>query len=94
MKTTLELPDDLLIEAKAVATRRRTTLKAMFDHALRRELAPPLQLSQDSLFEVGPFGILSLKKRGEPMMTEQVQHLIDHQYDEKDARTLEIASKG
>ncbi len=38
MKTTLELPDDLLNEAKAVAFRRRTTLKALVEHALRREL--------------------------------------------------------
>lgn len=38
MKTTIELPDDLLIEAKATAARRRTTLKAMMEHALRREL--------------------------------------------------------
>ena len=40
MKTTLDLDDDLLIEAKAVAARRRTTLRAMVEHALRRELAP------------------------------------------------------
>ena len=40
MKTTLELDDELLIEAKAVAARRRTTLKAMVEHALRRELQP------------------------------------------------------
>lgn len=40
MKTTLDLDDALLIEAKAVAARRRTTLRAMVEHALRRELAP------------------------------------------------------
>ncbi len=40
MKTTLELPDNLLLEAKAVAARRRTTFKAMIEHALRREIAP------------------------------------------------------
>lgn len=38
MKTTLELPDELLIEAKAAAARRRTTLKALFTRALEREL--------------------------------------------------------
>jgi Arc/MetJ family transcription regulator len=42
MKTTLELDDDLLIEAKAVAARRRTTLRAIVEHALRRELQPVL----------------------------------------------------
>ena len=34
MKTTIELPDELLAEAKAVAARRRTTLKALVEHAL------------------------------------------------------------
>lgn len=38
MKTTLELPDDLFCEAKAVAAKRRTTLKALFTRALEREL--------------------------------------------------------
>lgn len=38
MKTTLELPDALLAEAKSMALRRRTTLKALFTRALEREL--------------------------------------------------------
>ena len=37
MKTTLDLPDDLLIEAKAVAARRRITLKDLVAPALRRK---------------------------------------------------------
>jgi len=93
MKTTLELPDDLLIEAKAVAARRRISLKAMIEHALRREIAPLLTLPSDSPYEVGPFGILSLKKRPEAMTAEQVQYLIDHQHDEEDARVLKMAGK-
>lgn len=95
MKTTLDLPDDLLIEAKAVAARRRMTLKDMVAHALRREILPTSQFSQEdeARYEVGPFGILSLKKRGEAMTAEQVQHLIDHQYDEEDERILEIAGQ-
>ena len=93
MKTTLDLPDDLLTEAKAVAARRRTTLKAMVEHALRREILPHEGLVEDSPYEVGPFGILSLKKRGKGMTAEQVQYLIDHQYDEEDARVLELARK-
>lgn len=40
MKTTLELPDDLFVEAKAVAARRRITLKTLFTRALERELRP------------------------------------------------------
>jgi hypothetical protein len=38
MKTTVELPDDLLAEAKAMALRNRTTLKALLTRALEREL--------------------------------------------------------
>ena len=71
MKTTLELPDDLLIEAKAVAARRRTTLKELITRSLRREIGqdhvgPPLP---DSFFEVGSLGLPVLKKRQEPSLT-------------------------
>ena len=91
MKTTLDLPDDLLIEAKIVAARRRTTLKAMVEHALRREIAPAIQLDADSPLEMNELGMLVLKKRGNPLSMEEIQHLIDHQYDEEDARVLELA---
>ncbi len=40
MKTTLELPDELFVEAKAAAARRRITLKTLFTRALERELRP------------------------------------------------------
>ncbi len=88
MKTTLDLPDNLLIAAKALAAQRKTTLKAMVEHALRREIAPQENLPPDSPYEVGPFGILSLKKRTEVQTADQVQHLIDHQYDEEDGRIM------
>ena len=93
MKTTIELPDDLFIEAKTVAARRRTTLKALIEHALRREIAPPADFPPDSPYDVGPFGILSIKKRGEPVSAKKVQHFIDHQYDEEDARILKFFEK-
>ncbi len=92
MKTTLDLPDNLLIAAKALAAQRKTTLKAMVEHALRREIAPQENLAPDSPYEVGPFGILSLKKRTEGLTTEQVQHLVDHQHDEEDARIISIST--
>ena len=92
MKTTLDLPDDLLIEAKAVAARRRTTLKAMVEHALRREIAPAVKLEADSPFEMNELGMLVLKSDGRPPTSaEEIQYLIDHQYDEEDARVLELA---
>lgn len=38
MKTTVELPDDLLIAAKKRAAETRTTLKEILERGLRREL--------------------------------------------------------
>lgn len=84
MKTTLDLPDDLLIEAKTVAARRRTTLKAIVENALRRELAPLREVTNPDpeKYEIGPFGILRLKKRPEtkpatPAMIRAIQDELD-----------------
>ena len=44
MKTTVEISDDLLIEAKKHAAEHRTTIRALMERGLRRELggqAPP-----------------------------------------------------
>jgi len=64
MKTTLDLDNDLLAKAKSIAARRRTTLKAIVEHALRREVQPLGQQSELSqeLFEAGPFGVLRMKR--------------------------------
>lgn len=78
MKTTLDLPDDLLIEAKAVAARRRTTLKAIVEHALRREIQPVV-MREDDCFEAGPLGILSLKPRGLTVTSEMVYGMLEEE---------------
>jgi len=85
MKTTIELPDDLLIEAKKVAAERRTTLKDMVTRSLRREIGldHPQRPAPDSPFEVGPLGILRLKKRGEKITSEQVRQMIEEGEDEE-----------
>ncbi len=88
MKTTLDLEDSLLIAAKALAAQRKTTLKAMVEHSLRREIAPSEELAPDSPYELGPFGILSLKKRADRLTADQVQRLIDQQYAHEDGRIL------
>jgi len=64
LKTTLVLPDDLLREAKTLAVRRKTTLKAIIEAALRREIRPAMEQENPdpSRFEVGPFGILRIRK--------------------------------
>jgi Arc/MetJ family transcription regulator len=41
MKTTIELPDDLVARAKRAALERKTTLRALVDCGLRRELGLP-----------------------------------------------------
>ena len=93
MKTTLDLDDELLAEAKAVAARRRTTLKAIVEHALRREIQPAEPENPDpGKYEVGPFGILSIKRTGRKPQTKQLQRAIEHQYDEEDARVIDIAT--
>lgn len=88
MKTTLDLPDDLLIEAKAVAARRRTTLKDMVTKSLRREIGAEKQEppAPDSLFEIGPLGILRIKKTGPTMSPEDYQAMIDESERADDAR--------
>jgi len=91
MKTTLELPDDLLIEAKTVALQRRTTLKALIEHALRRELSPAsAEANPDpGQFEVGPLGFLVLKRNpGETIRLDQIES-IQHELEEAELqRTL------
>jgi Arc/MetJ family transcription regulator len=63
MKTTLDIDDALLADAKAVAARRRTTLRAMVEHALRRELAPAAA-DDPAAFARAASGLPRLKKRG------------------------------
>ena len=65
MKTTLDLPDDLLIEAKATAARRRTTLKAIVEHALKREIhmkGPASDSDANDAFEISEYGLPVLKR--------------------------------
>jgi len=38
MKTTIDLPDDLLIAAKKLAAERRMTLRSLVERGLRKEL--------------------------------------------------------
>ena len=71
MKTTLDLPDDLLIEAKSVAARRHTTLKAIVEHALRREIQQlsPAKPAIDDKFELNELGFLVLKRNRDEIVT-------------------------
>lgn len=87
MKTTLDLPDDLLIEAKTLAARRKTTLKAIVEKALRRELHPDPALSNPDpeKFEMGPLGFLVIKRRpGDLPVTSERIRAIQDEIDQED----------
>ncbi len=79
MKTTLDLPDDLLIQAKQIAAQRRTTLKEMVTRSLRREIGldQPSTLPGDSPFEIGELGLPVLKKSGRTVTSEMVYRAIE-----------------
>ncbi len=94
MKTTLDLPDDLLIEAKAVAAKRRTTLKAMVEHALRREIGQSDSPEVDSPFEMNDLGFLVLKRRpGVTITTETIRNIQNEMDQEEFDRALKLAGK-
>ena len=65
MKTTIELPDDLLLQAKAIALKRRITLKSVIERALRRELHDANALPEVSkIYTYNEFGFPVLKREG------------------------------
>jgi hypothetical protein len=45
MITTVELPDELITEAERVAAEKQTTLQALIESGLRRELSEPKEPS-------------------------------------------------
>jgi hypothetical protein len=53
MKTTVELPDSLLREAKRAAIKRRTTVKALIEQGLRRVVADRTRAEGFSLRKAG-----------------------------------------
>lgn len=91
MKTTLDLPDDLLIEAKTIAARRKTTLRAIVESALRREIRPATEMENPDpeKYDVDPLGFLVLKRKpGETISLEQIQAIQDELNDEEFHRAI------
>ena len=76
MKTTIELPDALFCEVKAMAARRRTSLKAILTHALEREVRCGDQTG-DTGFTVDADGLPHLPARGAKVTSELVSRLLD-----------------
>jgi hypothetical protein len=79
MKTTLEIPDALLIEAKTAAARRRTTLRALVECALRRELFSAENPSVDAVafIEIGPNELPCLKARGARVTSKMIYQMLE-----------------
>lgn len=78
MKTTIELPGSLLREAKAVAIRRRTTLKALMTHALEREIHFA-EVTPQAVFCVDEDGLPHLPSRGTKVTSDLVNRLLDEE---------------
>jgi len=68
MKTTFDLEDGLLLRAKEVALKRRTTLRAVVEGALRRELRLTREGREtdgkDASYERDEHGLPVLKRVG------------------------------
>jgi hypothetical protein len=81
MKTTLDLPDALLMEVKAVAARRRTSMRSIMEHALRRELGElaPAKMEKDVLTEVNAYGFPILKRTGRGRITSEMVYALQDQ---------------
>jgi hypothetical protein len=79
MKTTIELPDELFVSAKAVAARRRTTLRAMIEHALKREIAFEAHPEVDAPVELNAHGFPVLKRRGAKGVASEVVYQVMEQ---------------
>ena len=78
MKTTLDLPDNLLIEAKATAARRRVTLRELFTRALERELNPASAPGPKDGFEIDENGWPVAKRKAKQVVTNRmVRQLMD-----------------
>ena len=76
-----------MIEAKTVAVRRKTTLRALVESALRHEIRPASEVENPDpeKFEVGPLGLLVLKRRsGEKSMTLEGIRRLQEECEEED----------
>lgn len=79
------------MEAKTLAVRRKTTLKAIVESALRREIRPATEMENPDpeKLEVGPLGFLVLKRKpGETISLEMIKAIQDDLDDEELQRAI------
>jgi predicted DNA-binding ribbon-helix-helix protein len=77
MKTTVELPDALFHSVKETAARRKTTLKELFIHALKREVANDMNASSSLPFDVDELGLPILHNQTKTVSIDLVNSLRD-----------------
>ena len=68
MKTTLELPDELFARTKIAAAQRKTTFRAIVEHALRREVGGG-EGGESPYFTIGADGIPRIRRSGNVRIT-------------------------
>ena len=81
MKTTLELPDELMIEAKTIAARRKITFRALTEAALRREIQQRTLADspKSNLIEYSADHAPHLKKRGVKITSDLVYQMLENE---------------
>lgn len=87
VKTTIDLPDALLHEAKIAAAQRRTSLKALVEQGLEFVLhgipvpakADSLAKNEQDFYEIDPFNVPVLKRRGVTVTDEWVNGIRDEE---------------
>lgn len=78
MKTTIDLDDNLLADAKLLAKKRNTSLKTLFENSLRRELQHLTQHRvNDPSIHYHPDGMATSKRNAPTFSTEDIQSLLD-----------------
>ena len=81
MKTTLELPDELMIEAKTIAARRKITFRALAEAALRREIQQRnlADSPKSNFIEYSEGQTPHLKKRGVKITSDLVYQMLENE---------------
>lgn len=79
MKTTIELPDELLARAKAIAAERRTSLKAIIEHALRRELSEAEKSEKECDWSSNEYGFPVLNRSKSPITSELIYEMLEEE---------------
>lgn len=72
MKTTMDIDDELLLATKEAAVRRRTTMKAIVEHALRREITPSSNFAMQepaTCYTMGKHGLPILKRKSKTKLS-------------------------